>query len=250
MRLQFLGTGDAAGLPVHGCRCSSCAAARVDPARARGPCSALLEFARRRYLIDAGAMDLVERFPDDSLAALFLTHFHVDHVQGLFRLRWSAGSPLTVYCPGDKAGCADLYRHPGILRFTALHKFTPIELNGIRVTPLPLIHSKPTLGWCFDADDSRIAYLTDTRGLPPKTLDFLRARPPTHMVIDTRDPPGSHGRNHNDLDLSLGLHRQIGPRRTWLTHLGHQLDCWLHASGPDNLPTAVRPAHDGLTITC
>jgi phosphoribosyl 1,2-cyclic phosphate phosphodiesterase len=35
-----------------------------------------------------------------------LTHYHLDHVQGLFPLRWGVGAPIPVYGPPDDAGCA------------------------------------------------------------------------------------------------------------------------------------------------
>jgi phosphoribosyl 1,2-cyclic phosphate phosphodiesterase len=249
MKLRILGTGDAAGVPVHGCNCPACAAARDDAALMRRPCSALLECGGRRWLIDAGLMDLVERFPDSLLDGILLTHFHVDHVQGLFRLRWGVGDPLPVYCPTDSEGCADLYKHPGILRFIPVHKFEPLQLGGITVTPLPLIHSKPTLGYCFEADGQRIAYLTDTRGLPPRSLEFLCRWRPQQMIIDTRNPPsGPTTGHHNDLDDTLALHRQIAPGQTWITHLGHEMDGWLLAGGANNLPTGLGVARDNQII--
>lgn len=247
MKLRFLGTGDAAGVPVHGCHCAACVAAHNKPEHVRRPCSALLECSAGHFLIDAGLMDLVERFPDQALNAMFLTHFHVDHVQGLFRLRWGTGPTISVYCPPDTNGCADLYKHPGMLRFKPLQKYRAIEIGSLRVTPLPLIHSKPTLGYCFDDGTHRLAYLTDTLGLPPKVIDFLSRRRPHQMVIDTRNPPGTVIGNHNDLDQTLALHRQIAPQQTWITHLGHEMDCWLAAGGAAQLPINVRVARDNLT---
>ena len=252
MQFQFLGTGDAAGVPVHGCDCHACATARHDPSRIRRPCSAELSSGGQRWLIDAGLMDLVERYPegspDGNLDGIFLTHFHVDHVQGLFRLRWSEGQPLPVRCPPDREGCADLFKHPGVLLFSAMRKYEPVDLGGLRVTPVPLIHSKPTLGYCFDDGELRLAYLTDTAGLPPKVIEFLQQWRPDHMVIDTRNPPTAEpSGGHNDLNQTLALHAEIGPGRTWLTHLSHDMDRWLLRPG-NTLPNGVTAARDGLVL--
>ncbi len=89
MQLTFLGTGDAAGMPLYGCNCHVCELARLDISKCRRPASALLEIDGKRYLIDAGNMDIAEQFPSGSLDGIFLTHFHTDHVQGLFHLRWA-----------------------------------------------------------------------------------------------------------------------------------------------------------------
>ena len=62
LRLQLLGTGNAAGLPVYGCHCIACEQARTDDRLRRRPCSALLSNGEQQVLLDAGLMDLAERF--------------------------------------------------------------------------------------------------------------------------------------------------------------------------------------------
>lgn len=244
MRLTLLGTGNAAGIPRYGCPCEHCHAARHVTGLQRGPCSAVLELGAQRYLIDAGRTDLAERFPAGTLSGIFLTHFHADHVQGLLHLRWGTGQHLPVYTPPDSEGCADLYKHPGILDFHPLRKFETFRLGDLRITPLPLIHSKPTFGYLFEHTTTRIAYLTDTRGLPPKTLQWLQGHKPKLLVVDTSYPPGTGHGQHNDLDETLALHRNLESPRTVLTHIGHDLNAWLvdHAH---TLPPGVHPGGDG-----
>lgn len=74
MRLTFLGTGAAGGVPLYGCDCRACARARCDPQYIRRPCSALIESGDTRILIDEGLTDLHERFPSGMLSAIVLTH--------------------------------------------------------------------------------------------------------------------------------------------------------------------------------
>ena len=248
MRLTLLGTGSASGMPVYGCECDYCQLVRAEPRLRRSPCSAMLEIGDRRYLIDAGQTNLAERFPAGSLTAIFLTHFHPDHVQGLFHLRWGRGLVIPVYCPPDSQGCADLYKHPGILDFNPQRKFRKLWLDELGITPLPLIHSKPTFGYLFEYADSSLAYLTDTDGLPPDTLDCLRDHDLDLMVIDSSYVPGSGHRGHNDLDTVLALDEAITPKKTVLTHIGHDLDVWLHEH-PDRLPSRVSVGMDGMTLS-
>lgn len=123
-----------------------------------------------RILIDGGLTDLHRRFAPSELDAILLTHFHADHVQGLFHLRWGKGPSIPVFIPPDPDGCADLFRHTGLLEFRPKSAFTAFEIGPLRITPLPLIHSKPTFGYVFElAGEASFAYLTDTRGLPPET---------------------------------------------------------------------------------
>lgn len=249
MQLTLLGTGAAGGVPLYGCDCSACAPARTDPRRRRKPCSALLETATQRILIDAGLPDLAERFPPGSLSRILLTHYHADHAQGLMPLRWGVNTRLEVIGPPDPQGFDDLYKHPGIFDFARTARaFTPLVFGDLRITPLPLNHSRPTLGYCLEVGGARIGYLTDTVGLPPATLDYLRARPPQVMVIDCSHAPGERRlANHNDVRQALEIHAAIQPARTVLTHISHEVDRWRQASA-SAMPAGVEFGHDGLAI--
>ncbi len=248
MRLTFLGTGSTSAPPLYGCECTVCKTARAVIPMVRRPASAAIEAEGICLLLDAGLPNLGERFPSGSFAAILLTHFHPDHVQGLFSMRWGVGEKITVHCPPDTEGCADLFKNPGLLDFRPVRKFEPFEVGAIRITPVPLIHSKPTLGFCLESGDARIAYLTDTAGLPPATAEFLRRWQPKALVLDCSYPPrGEAPKNHNDFTLALETIAAIAPEQAYLTHIGHELDAWL-IENPGALPRGVMTARDGMTI--
>ncbi|SEB06587.1 phosphoribosyl 1,2-cyclic phosphate phosphodiesterase [Thiothrix caldifontis] len=249
LRLQLLGTGNAAGLPVYGCHCTACERARADDRLRRRPCSALLSNGEQQVLLDAGLMDLAERFPLGSLSHILLTHYHPDHVQGLFPLRWGKNTRIPVISPDDAEGCADLYKHPGILDFSQrAYPFRRFRLGGVHVTPLPLNHSKLTLGYCLEQGGKVFAYLTDTAGLQTEVQDFLHAAQPDYLVMDCSFPPATATpRGHNDLNTLLALHESIQPKQTVLTHLDHTLDVWL-LENPAALPESVRVGFDGMVL--
>lgn len=209
MRLTLLGSGNAAGMPVYGCDCARCEYIKNENKLHRGPASAILEVNEKKYLIDAGLTDITDRFPAGSFHGILLTHFHVDHVQGLFHLRWGKCDHIPVYCPPDSHGCDDLFKHPGILDFQQIHKFESFRLEYLRVTPLPLIHSKVTFGYLFEYNDQAAAYLTDTKGLLPKSFDYLRNISLELPIIDTSYPPGVDAKGHNNLNETLQIHQQF-----------------------------------------
>lgn len=249
MHLTFLGTGAAGGVPLWGCDCAACQRAHADRRFVRRPNCAQIEAGGVRLLLDAGVMDVAERFAPGSLSAILLTHFHADHVQGLFHWRWGIGL-LDVYAPHDAEGCADLYKYPGPLKFTHLSKFEPFNIGGVRITPVPLVHSKPTLGYCIEHDGTRLAYLTDSRELPPKTAEFLQNWQPHTICLDCTFPPGLPGsRNHFDLSEARALGKAYPSSKLVLMHIGHQLDAWL-IDHPDVLPDGVVVARDGDIFQC
>lgn len=246
MRLRFVGTGDSAQVPRFGCDCPACQRARVLSCHRRGPCCAEVRVDGQRYLLDAGRMDLAESCERERPAAILLTHYHVDHVQGLFHLRWGTGEPIPVFGPKDPQGCADLYQHAGVLAFQpGLKPFRPLHLEGMEAIPVPLNHSKPTLGYCLDDGGARLAYLTDTCGLPPETERFLRRWRPDAVVLDATHPAShTEPRNHNTLPMALEIVERLAPQRAWLTHLSHAVDAEVMVA-PPVLPPHVALARDG-----
>jgi phosphoribosyl 1,2-cyclic phosphate phosphodiesterase len=249
MRITFLGTGDAGGVPLYGCDCIACARARESGAYRRRNCSALIESGDTRILLDAGLTDLTERFAPGSLSAILVTHFHPDHVQGLLHLRWGKGAAIPVYAPPDSEGCADLYKNHGLLDFRKLAKFDAFSVGDLTITPLPLIHSKVTFGYAIeDRHGRRFAYLTDTAGLPPHTETFLKSWQPDGMALDCSHPPREQAsRNHNDFPRALASIDAIAPARAWLTHISHEFDCWDMGTAAV-LPQNVGIARDGEVV--
>ena len=84
LKLTFLGTGGAQQVPAFGCECAACLRAKQQPLYRRKPCSAMLEYNGALTLLDAGLHDLTERFTPTQISQFLLTHYHMDHVQGLF----------------------------------------------------------------------------------------------------------------------------------------------------------------------
>ncbi|MFK3972030.1 phosphonate metabolism protein PhnP [Pseudomonas sp. NPDC087358] len=249
MRLTLLGTGDARQVPVYGCQCQACQAAHADPGLRRRPCCALVELGDQRWLIDSGLPDLTERFAPHSLSGILQTHYHADHAQGLLHLRWGQGLVIPVHGPADPQGLSDLYKHPGILDFSRpFAAFETRTFGALEVTALPLLHSRPTLGYLLQGGGRRVAYLTDTVGLPDDTTAYLRGGHLDVLILDCSMPPQPQvPRNHNDLNLALRIIDELTPARALLTHVGHALDAWLieHAG---ELPDNVSVARDAMVV--
>lgn len=252
MKLVFLGTGSVYGAPVFGCRCSACYRASNFRQFARKESSVFLQEGNQKIIIDAGLPNLTEIVSQHQTDTILLTHYHVDHVQGLFKLRWGRNHSIKVIGPDDPGGCADLHRNHGILDFS--HKamaFKSFNLGVLEITPLPMVHSKVTYGYFIKSSlghGESIAYLTDTVGLLPEVIEFLQQRRIDLAIIDASEAPCETApRNHNDLNMALDIHAAISPTQSLLTHIGHELDEWLEKN-TDCLPSNVGIAFDGQAV--
>jgi phosphoribosyl 1,2-cyclic phosphate phosphodiesterase len=106
------------------------------------------------------------------------------------------------------------------------------------VIPVPIQHGRrPILGFRL----GNFAYLTDCSAIPESSLEMLTSL--DVLVIDAlRDRPHP---THFTVAEAVDVAAKIGPRRTLLTHICHDLG---HAALKDRLPSGVEPAYDGLEL--
>ena len=127
-------------------------------------------------LVDAGAMPTrIERalrvlgVNADALSIL-ITHRHSDHISGLaaFIKRHPA---VCVYADADTAAYLDATLPPANIRVFSTVDF---YLGDLTVTPVPLSHDVPCVGFCFTCGGKKAAYFTDTGYFPLAALEAAR----------------------------------------------------------------------------
>ena len=278
MRFLFLGTGTSGGVPIIACDCATCRS--DDPKDNRTRTGAAVQWTDpeghdRVVLLDATPDLRVQAIRHDlrRCDAILFTHNHVDHIFGLDEVRrFNAVMPRTekghfhpigVYAePRTMEHLSRVYKHifdaqeninasfVATLDQRFLTPGEPVDLHGLRFTPLRLMHGRlPIVGFRIeaapgagiDADWLPLAYCTDVSEIPDESrphldglatlvLDGLRWKPhPTHLTIDQ----------------AVETAAAIGAPTTWLVHIAHQVK---HADGEARTPDTVRLAWDGLTL--
>lgn len=257
MKLTFLGTGTSFGIPQLGCHCDVCRS--PDPRDKRTRVGAVVETrGGTRILIDTPPelrLQLVNAGIDRVDAVLF-THDHADHTHGIDDLRAISvrrAGPLAFY--GSSETIASLS-----------HRFGYIFDQNMR--PLPgtskpegsarIVHANET----FTVGDASVlavqvphgpwsvlgyrigplAYLTDAKSVPGDVVEKLRGVEVLviNALFRTEHP------THLSIPEAIEVARQVGAKRTYLTHLTHEN---FHADlESELLPSGVMPAFDGLTV--
>ena len=85
------------------------------------------------------------------------------------------------------------------------------------------------------------AYLTDFSAIPEESMPLLRDLDVLFLDALRHRPHATHSTVENSVKLAA----RLAPRRTFFTHISHDLP---HEETNAALPAAVRLAHDGLKL--
>lgn len=249
-RVTVLGSGTSMGVPFIGCRCRVCLSNDEHDKRTRP--SLLIEYGGRNIVIDTTPDFRFQalRAGMERLDAVLFTHPHADHILGLDDVRpfnFRQKQAIAIY--GSRR-TIDRIRHTFDYIFDSNYPFGglpevsphviegPVELFGARFIPVPVMHGRMEVyGFRF----GNVAYLTDYGEIPERSfalldglevvfLDALRHEPhPTHCTVEQ----------------AVRHAGRIGARRTFLTHIAHDLS---HGETNAKLPEHVRLCYDGLRV--
>ena len=191
MKIRYLGTGAAEGVPAIYCKCETCQEARKRAGKEL--------HSRMQVLIDdtlcidfppdAYYHSLQAGFDYSAVTSLFVTHSHMDHFYACdFILR---GYKYTkTVCPHlhvyGNAEVGKVYEESvrremrdevrATIHFHELQPFSPVEVDGYVVTALLAQHSKTETAYVYlvEKDGKAYLHLTDTGRLPQATMDYLQ----------------------------------------------------------------------------
>ncbi len=220
MQIKFLGTANASGIPVFNCNCQICEKYRKEKKFNQSTC-AYIEYNNQIILLDAGVDEISNIFDGKKIKAIFITHFHADHVIGLLKLRYGTDK-IRCYHPKDEKGFADLFKHKLAIEYIQNTPFEPIIFNNISFTPIPLKHSKNTTGYLIESENKTIAYLTDCGGLDKSSLNFLLNKQIDECYIDACYAPNYMDKNHLNFYDATDILDKINAKKSFLIHASHE----------------------------
>ncbi|AAL81742.1 ATP-binding protein [Pyrococcus furiosus DSM 3638] len=219
MILYFIGTGGSEGIPTHLCECETCSEARrLKFAQRRPSTLAVIGEEGEVILFDVGTD--IREFLNVPLDAIFLTHWHHDHIYGLYKLRWIARE-TKLYAPEGHAD-ALILQDPKNLRPITIKANEKIKIGKITVTSVRLNHQVETLGYVIEENGKSVAILYDTKGLPSETREYLlKISPVRTAIVDATYPPGFMDPYHNNVDEAVEMSIDIA-ERVVLSHISHK----------------------------
>lgn len=254
-KMILMGTGTSVGVPVIGCPCPVCQSSTPQNQRLR--CSAVVGLPEGVLLIDTPP-DLRTQLLRTKLGvvhAVAFTHEHADHLYGMDELRlfqFYLNSSVPIYCEEvvenrirtvfDYAFATHDQTHAGAAPRIEFHRIStePFNVLGAQVIPIRLHHGPrfKVLGFRF----GKIAYCTDTNEIPVESWERLKGL--DILILDALRPR-PHA-THFSLEQAVEVAERLQPKRTYFTHVGHELD--YHETN-QALPPNMELAYDGLTLS-
>ncbi|HSF55600.1 MAG TPA: MBL fold metallo-hydrolase [Algoriphagus sp.] len=251
MKVNFLGTGTSQGVPVIGCECRVCKSLDFRDKRFRT--SIHVEAKGVSLVVDTGPdfrMQML-RAGIKSLDAVLFTHEHKDHTAGLDDIRpfnFSQKMDMPVFAKRhvlDQIQREYTYifsdnKYPGVPQVESIEiSDNPFHVNGLAVTPIPVLHYKlPVLGFRF----GDFSYITDANFIPEESMKLLEGTEVLVLNALQIDPHISHF----TLEEAVQVARKIGAKQTYFTHISHRLG--LHDHIDKGLPAGISLAYDGLEL--
>jgi len=251
--LTVLGSGTSMGVPTIGCDCAVCTSA--DPRDRRTRPSVMVQWDNHTVLIDT-TPDFREQAIREGIRrvdAILYTHGHADHILGLDDVRplsyprITGGTKIPLYASDTTSVVlrnvfryifdAD-YKYGGLAQVELQPVNGPILLFGATFEPIVVMHGdSPIEGYRFGS----AAYLTDFSGVPEESLAKLEGLDILFLDALRHHPHPTHSTVEN----SLKIVERLKPKRTFFTHISHDLP---HEGTNAGLPDNVRLSHDGLKL--
>lgn len=265
MKITFLGTGTSHGVPSIDCMLSGyslcrkgvCQAAFSDPRQQRTRSSVLVEYNEMHVLIDVSSdfrtQALRERIP--GIDAVLITHCHADHISGIPDIRSYTATalrkdPLPLY-GSDESMTAIHGSFPyifdpdasiggGIPRITTNSVAGVFPLFGENITCIPVDHGG--LSGSFGYRINGLAYIPDLKSLPKNAKGLLGGL--DVLVLNCLREAKTHS-SHLTLEQSVGLAREISPKKCYFIHMSHDID---YRTDTSKLDEWMSFSYDGLKI--
>ena len=251
--LTVLGSGTSMGVPTVGCTCVVCHSS--DPHDRRLRPSIMLQYDDRTVVIDTSP-DFREQAIREQIRridAVLYTHGHADHILGLDDVRplsfprITGGGKIPLYATETTARTIqsvfryifdDDYKYGGLAQVEMRLIDGPVELFGAKFLPLIVNHGDyPIQAYRFGS----AAYLTDFSTIPEASMAQLEGL--DILILDAlRHHPHP---THSTVANSLQIVERLKPRRTFFTHMSHDLP---HQATNAALPENVRLSYDGLKL--
>ena len=244
MKIIFLGTGAAEGIPALRCKCSCCSESREKGGRnIRQNASLYIEGDNGEHVLVDCPMHIKSRLnelgiDDTEITDLFITHYHEDHTNGLYFIGetqgkngFSVNSKLNIYLPqnayektsfmfNERSLCLrKIVSEKDILK-TGKLEFTALNTNHLNRKPGD---DNDSFGYLIKDENKVLAYMVDaSKKMPESTLKKLSEYKIDCLIYDCTFNDAGSSKGHSDIEGAFNLKKNLNPDKMLITHISHR----------------------------
>lgn len=256
MQFIILGSGASAGVPQVGCSCNVCSSGHKYNQRLRSA-ALFTDNGGNTLLIDAGPdfRQQALRFGIKKVNAIYITHCHADHVDGLNEVRpytFKNPDPIKLFIKeSDLEEVKERFNFifspaknysggpPPKFDIELIDHGKALNFFGQELMPFEVEHG---ISKVSGVKINQLAYIPDCNGMPEETEKLLQNI--EHLVLDGFSPDKTIKHHYNIIE-AIKQSQKLSAGKTYLTHLSHSVD---YEQVTKDLPENVMLCYDGMAI--
>lgn len=252
MKITFLGTGAAEGIPAINCQCDHCRRARVEgPPLARERSAILFELPGYNLLVDTppDVRNMINRYNVSRLEGILITHASYEHVGGIKEFEyWQERLDLLAEENLFKIVKREHWtqRLDDVMFHIPYYPGAALYFGEFSILPFAVRRKLPIFGISLKEGDRRVVYTSDT---PAYLTNYARClmHQADVLIVNTPtfQPPKE---DHITVVEAIALKEEVGAKELILTYINHrnkphdELEAYVQGF------EGVRVAYDGMSI--
>ena len=252
MKIHFLGTGAAEGIPVIGCDCAHCTRARNEGGKLVRERNAIL-FSLPDYelLIDCtpDIRSLIHKHEITRLDGILATRSRYDHIGGIKEFEWWPGqldilAEDTLFEIIKRENWTELL--DAVMFYIPYYPGSSLYFNGFSIIPFAARRRQPIFGISVKEGETRVVYTSDT---PNRLTNYARrVMWECDLLIVNTPTFDTMLENHITVMEAIELKDRVGARKMILTYINHENKPHDELEEFVGQVTGVAVAYDGMTL--
>ncbi|MBL7065502.1 MAG: hypothetical protein ISS49_15015 [Anaerolineae bacterium] len=226
MKIHFLGTGAAEGIPAIGCDCAHCTRARNEGGKlARERNAILISLPGYELLIDCAPdiRSLINKYQITKLDGILATRSRYDHIGGIKEFEWWPGqldflAEDTLFETIKREHWTEML--DAVMFHIPYYSGTSLYFDGFSIIPFAARRQRPIFGISVKEGETRVVYTSDT---PARLTNYARRVMQNCDLLIVNTPTfDTVLENHINVLEAIELKEQVGARQMVLTYISHE----------------------------
>ena len=226
MKIHFLGTGAAEGIPAIGCDCAHCTRARNEGGKlARERNAILLSLPGYELLIDCAPdiRSLINKYQITKLDGILATRSRYDHIGGIKEFEYWPGqldflAEDTLFETIRREHWTEML--DAVMFHLPYYPGSSLYFSRFSIIPFAARRQRPIFGISVKEGETRVVYTSDT---PSRLTNYARrVMWDCDLLIVNTPTFDKVNENHINTLEAIELKERVGARQMVLTYINHE----------------------------